>query len=109
LVLLTIGKEIERKAHEGEDISSVENVHLGEEYDGQKLLPQTLSGVLWRHYLHPEDKSLAPDGQPCGPYTKGLLLRRPIRAMIPFIEETPQQAQSLFRIVTNLPRAAELR
>ncbi len=71
-------------------------VHLGEEYGGQKLLPQTLSGVLWRHYLHPEDKSLAPDGKPCGPYTSGLLLRRPIHAMIPFItigKEVERKAQ----------------
>jgi hypothetical protein len=71
-------------------------VRLGEEYDGVKLLPQTLSAVLWRHYLHAEDKSLAHDGKPCGPYTRGLLLRRPIEAMLPFItigKEVERKAQ----------------
>ena len=41
--------------------------------------------MLWRHYLHPEDKSLAPDGELCGAYTRGLLQRRPIRALLPFV------------------------
>jgi hypothetical protein len=71
-------------------------VHLGEEYNGVKLQPQTLSAVLWRHYLHAEDKSLAPDGKPCGPYTRGLLLRRPVHAMLPFItigKEVERKAQ----------------
>ncbi len=78
------------------EIHTGATVHLGEEYDGRKLLPQTLSGILWRHYLHPEDKSLAPDRKPCGPYTSGLLLRRPIHAMIPFItigKEVERKAQ----------------
>jgi hypothetical protein len=78
------------------EIHTGATVHLFEEYDGQKLIPQTLSGVLWRHYLHAEDKSLAPDGRPCGPYTSGLLLRRPIHAMIPFItigKEVERKAQ----------------
>jgi hypothetical protein len=39
---------------------------------------------MWRHFLHPEDKSLGPDGQPCDPYTKGLLRRRPVQAITPF-------------------------
>ena len=34
--------------------------------------------------VYPEDKSLSPDGEPCNAYTRGLLLRRPIRAMTPF-------------------------
>jgi hypothetical protein len=59
-------------------------VHLLGEYRGEKLLPQTLSGVLWRHYLHPEQKSLGPDGKQCGGWTRGLLGRRPLKAMIPF-------------------------
>ena len=67
------------------EIHTGATIHLGEEYEGRRLLPQTLSGVLWPHYLHPEDKSLAPDGKPFGPYTSGLLLRRPIQAMIPLI------------------------
>lgn len=36
-------------------------------------------------YLHPEDKSLAPDGKSCNAYTRGLLQRRPIKALPPFI------------------------
>jgi hypothetical protein len=78
------------------EIHTGATVHLFNEYDGQQLLPQTLSGVVWRHYLHPEDKSLAPDGKPCGPFTSGLLLRRPIHAMIPFItigKEVERKAQ----------------
>ena len=65
------------------EIKSGDTVHLGSEWRGSVLQPQRLSSVLWRHYLHPEDKSLAPDGGPCGPSTRGLLRRRPIRAMQP--------------------------
>jgi hypothetical protein len=67
------------------EIHTGATVHLFDECDGQMPIPQTLWGVLWRRYLHAEDKSLAPDGKPCGPYTRGLLLRRPIHAMSPFI------------------------
>src|SRR5262249_34430917 len=56
---------------------------LDQQYRGKEILPQTLGDVLWRHSLHPEDKSLSPDGRPCGPYTSGLLSRRPIEAMMP--------------------------
>lgn len=66
------------------EIHSGEIVNLHGEYRGKKLLPQTLSSVLWRHYQHPEDKSLGPDGKRCGQYTSGLLHRRPVRAMTPF-------------------------
>lgn len=65
-------------------------------YKGKELLPQTLSAIVWRHYLHPEDKSLAPDGERCGPYTRGLLRRRPIQAIIPFVyigKEIERKAQ----------------
>jgi len=65
------------------EINSGDTVHLGSEWRGSALRPQRLSSVIWRHYLHPEDKSLAPDGTPCGPFTRGLLRRRPIRAMQP--------------------------
>jgi hypothetical protein len=57
---------------------------LFEVYKGKKLQPQTLSTIVWRHYQHPEDKSLSPDGGPCDSLTSGLLRRRPIQAMIPF-------------------------
>jgi hypothetical protein len=78
------------------EIHSGATVKLFGEYDGRKLIPQTLSGVLWRHYLHPEDKSLAPDGERCDAYTSGVLLRRPIQAMKPFIfigKEIERRAQ----------------
>jgi len=66
------------------EIRSGEKVNLGCEYAGKLLKPQTISNVIWRHYLHPEDKSLSPDGKPCEAYTRGVLSRRPIRAIIPF-------------------------
>ena len=78
------------------EIHRGDTVRLSEEYRGGVLLPQTLSSVIWRHYLHPEDKSLSPDGGPCEAYTRGLLLRRPIRAMTPFVfigKEIERRAQ----------------
>jgi hypothetical protein len=66
------------------EIHSGETVKLGREYNGKLLTPQTLASIIWRHYLHPEDKSLSPDGKPCDAYTRGLLLRRPIQAITPF-------------------------
>src|SRR5439155_8638385 len=78
------------------EIHSGETVKLFGEYQDKVLLPQTLSSVIWRHYLHPEDKSLSPDGEPCDAYTRGLLMRRPIKAMTPFIfigKEIERRAQ----------------
>src|SRR5207247_2109902 len=78
------------------EIYSGLTVKLFDEYDGRVLTPQTLSSVIWRHYLHPEDKSLSPEGERCGAYTSGLLLRRPIQAMTPFIfigKEIERRAQ----------------
>jgi hypothetical protein len=67
------------------EIHGGQTVKLLSEYNGRVLTPQTLSSVIWRHYLHPEDKSLSPDGERCGAYTRGLLLRRAIQAMTPLI------------------------
>ncbi len=67
------------------EIHTGRTVKLSEKYNGHTLTPQTLSTVLWRHYLHPEDKSLAPDGELCNAYTRGRLQRRPIRALLPFV------------------------
>jgi hypothetical protein len=67
------------------EIHTGRTVKLSEKYDGHILTPQTLSNVLWRHYLHKEDKSLAPDGTLCSAYTRGLLERRSIRAFPPFV------------------------
>jgi hypothetical protein len=83
-------------AQEYTEIHSGETVKLATMFNGQLLSPQTLSNVIWRHYLHPEDKSLAPDGGPCDSYTRGLLLRRPVRAMSPFVfigKEIERRAQ----------------
>jgi hypothetical protein len=78
------------------EIHSGNAVHLSDEFNGGALSPQTLSSVIWRHYLHPEDKSLSPDGEPCDAYTRGLLLRRPVTAMTPFVfigKEIERRAQ----------------
>jgi hypothetical protein len=78
------------------EIHTGATVKLLGEYQGRVLLPQIISNVIWRHYLHPEDKSLSPDGTPCDAYTRGLLLRRPIQAMTPFVfigKEIERRAQ----------------
>jgi hypothetical protein len=78
------------------EIHSGETVRLSCEYNGKVLSPQTLSSVIWRHYFHPEDKSLSPDGERSNAYTRGLLLRRPIEAMTPFVfigKEIERRAQ----------------
>jgi hypothetical protein len=62
------------------EIHTGESVSLGTGYRGIKLLSQTLASVLWRHYLHAEDKSLAPDGSASDAWTRGLLKRRPLIA-----------------------------
>ncbi|MFL6307676.1 MAG: hypothetical protein ACJ72H_29435 [Candidatus Sulfotelmatobacter sp.] len=67
------------------EIHTGDVVKLGSEYKGKTLTPQILSSVIWRHFLHPEDKSLSPDGQLCNAYTRGLLLRRPVAAISPLI------------------------
>lgn len=83
------------------EIHTGKTVKLNGEYRGKKLKPQTLGNVVWRHYLHPEAKSLGPDGKPCRAYTNGLLQRRPIEAMIPFrligkeIERKSQEGEDI--------------
>jgi hypothetical protein len=66
------------------EIHTGEVVKLGSKYRDKTLTPQTISHTIWKHFLHPEDKSLGSDGSPCEEYTRGLLLRRPVRAMTPF-------------------------
>jgi hypothetical protein len=78
------------------EIHSGKAVKLNGKHEGRILKPQTLRNVLWRHFLHPEDKSLSADGQPCKSHTRGLLIRRPIRAMTPFVfmgKEIERKAQ----------------
>ena len=59
-------------------------VKLGSKYRDRLLTPQTISHTIWKHFLHPEDKSLGPDSKPCNEFTRGLLKRRPVVAMLPF-------------------------
>jgi hypothetical protein len=92
------------------EVHSGDIVKLGSEYIGRKLQPQRLSGVVWRHYLHPEEKSLGPDGMRCGVFTHGLLRRRPIRAMFPFnfigkeVERRAQEGEDISLVENIRPR-----
>jgi hypothetical protein len=64
------------------------NVHDGKFFQlarpGNRLSyevgPKTFGDVVGAYILHPEAKSLAPDGGACGPRTSGLLLRTPVFA-----------------------------
>lgn len=64
------------------------NVHDGKLYrlaqPGTRLpseaLPQRYESVVSRYRLHPEAKSLAPDGNACTKQTRGLLRRTPVTA-----------------------------
>ncbi len=42
---------------------------------------KTYGDVLAEYRVHPEPKSLGPDGEPCGRATRGLLRRRPVKAV----------------------------
>jgi hypothetical protein len=48
-----------------------------------KVIPQTFGYILRLYLLHPESKSLAPDGTPCGANTHGLLQRMHVIAAQP--------------------------
>jgi hypothetical protein len=91
------------------EIHSGKTVKLYRKYQGKKLVPQTLRGVLWRHFLHPEDKSLSADGQRCNAHTRGLLIRRPIQAMNPFlfmgkeIERKAQEGEDISAVENSGP------
>lgn len=91
------------------EIHSGKAVRLFKRFKGKELVPQTIRGVLWRHFLHPEDKSLAPDGQRCNPYTRGLLISRPIQAMNPFqfigkeIERKAQECEDISVVENSGP------
>ena len=66
------------------EIHTGDVVKLGSKYRDKTLTPQTISHTIWKHFLHPEDKSLGRDGEACNEYTRGLLKRRPVLAMLPF-------------------------
>jgi hypothetical protein len=84
-------------------------VKLNSTFRGKKVQPQTLSNLLWRHFLHPEAKSLGPDGNPCEFHTTGLLQRRPISAMTPFqfigkeIERKAQEGEDISALDSSGP------
>lgn len=64
------------------------NVHDGKQYclaplgrkSDSEASPSTLEHVVRMHQFHPESKSLASNGEPCGLLTRGLLRRTPITA-----------------------------
>jgi hypothetical protein len=47
--------------------------------EGVRWRLRTLKDFLLQYIQHPIAEMLAPDGSPCGPYTRGVLRRRPIR------------------------------
>jgi len=91
------------------EIHSGRTFKLYSNYRGKQLKPQRLSGVIWRHFLHREAKSLGPDGKPCDFRTSGLLQRRPIKAMLPFrfigkeIERKAQEGEDISVIESTGP------
>ncbi len=58
---------------------------LTDEYDFHKVLPKNFFMLLESYQNHPEAKSLSPNGNPCGPDTRGLLQRSHIVAKLPYI------------------------
>jgi hypothetical protein len=47
---------------------------------GSTVQLKSMGDVIAQYRVHPESKSLGPDGLPCGRDTTGLLARRPVRA-----------------------------
>src|SRR6202043_308117 len=45
---------------------------------------KSIGDVFNEHKLHPESKSAGPDGNPCGPNTRGVLSRRSVHAAYVF-------------------------
>ena len=91
------------------EIHSGRTFKLYSNYRGKQIEPQTLSSLIWRHFLHPEAKSLGPDGKPCDFRTSGLLQRRPIKAMLPFrfigkeVERKAQEGEDISAIESDGP------
>lgn len=59
-------------------------VHVGPDYDwdadADLLDLDTFARIVREHDRSPETKYLGADGRPCGPDTRGVLLRQPVRA-----------------------------
>jgi hypothetical protein len=60
-----------------------------------RVIPQTFGSILRVYLDHPEAKSLAPDGTPCAPDTRGLLRRASIvaGAHLPIGKETDRRSE----------------
>ena len=56
---------------------------LTDEYDGRRAVPKNFFMLLDSYQNHPEAKSWAPNGEQCGPDTRGLLRRSQIVANWP--------------------------
>ena len=86
-----------------------EMLKLYSNYRGKKLEPRTLANIVWRHFLHPEAKSIGPDGSPCSFRTQGLLQRRSLKAAKPFcfigkeIERKAQEGEDISAIESPGP------
>jgi hypothetical protein len=62
---------------------------------------QTLGDVLARYRLHPEHKSLAPDGRWAAEETRGLLLRRPVESAPVLTDLTGKEANKIIERLTG--------
>jgi len=63
---------------------------------------RTFGEVIRLYRVHPEAKSLDPDGERCGRQTRGLLKRRPVRAS--YLTHIGKEANSLEEIATGMVR-----
>jgi hypothetical protein len=94
------------------------NVHDGRSYRLalqqtsalDRLIPQTFASILRFYLTHPEAKSLAPNGTPCGAETRGLLRRASITAgeHRPILKETDRMSEHGEALSVLDPRIAEI-
>ena len=80
---------------EGINLRDERSYKIGATQDREQTLviPETLRIILRQYFSRPEAKSLAPDGQPCGPDTHGLLRRASVIAsiVVPVGKETDRR------------------
>lgn len=109
-------------ARDGPDYVSVEDGALFRICKPNEILPGTaiktkatkyllaaqlrdLEQVFRDYVRHPEAKSLAPDGSPCAATTHGLLRRRPIHGVPPFLligKEVDRSAQDDYAVFSDV-------
>jgi hypothetical protein len=63
---------------------------------------QTLRGLFRDWKTNPESKSLAPDGEPCGRRTRGLLRRRPVRTRRELVRHVGKETNLLEEALAGL-------